>query len=217
MRPIMIGETKAATDGAGSAEWRAAADCRVPSAEGWWTWLAGVRHLDRGPGCQVARRRSSSHLLDWYWSWSSYSRVTGTSVSALIFPHSTWDQKLTENLATAKQEGKWSDYSVVGGREGWDSPVEPRQVSSAAARGRGQGQHLIAHWDARPSGEPSLPPSQQTSGHRTRAQHSHFTIISSDILLRYRRQHTTQPLNEIKLYQHIINISIPDWIVPSKL
>ena len=44
----MIGETKAATDGAGSAEWRAAADCRVPRVDelGWqecgtWTGVPG--------------------------------------------------------------------------------------------------------------------------------------------------------------------------------
>ena len=48
----MIGETKAATDGAGSAEWRAAADCRVPRVDelGWqecgtWTGARGARWL----------------------------------------------------------------------------------------------------------------------------------------------------------------------------
>ena len=45
----MIGETKAATDGAGSAEWRAAADCRGLMN------LAG-RSAAPGPGCQVARQ-----------------------------------------------------------------------------------------------------------------------------------------------------------------
>ena len=213
MRPIMIGETKAATDGAGSAEWRAAADCRVLRVDelGWqecgtWTGARGARW----PG-----RRSSSHLLAWYWSWSSYSRVPGTSVSALIFPHSTWDQKLRENLATAKQEGKWSDYSVVGGREGLRLACgAPPGVLS---RGTRQGSRPAPHCSLRRSPQRWTFPASLSTNLRTRAQHSHFTIISSDILLRYRRQHTTQPLNEIKLYQHIINISIPDWIVPSKL
>ena len=108
----MIGETKAATDGAGSAEWRAAADCRGLMN------LAG-RSAAPGPGCQVARQEellpSPGLILVII---QHYSSVPGTSVSALLFPYSTWDQKLKENLATAKQDGKWSDYSVVSGREG---------------------------------------------------------------------------------------------------
>ena len=58
----MIGETKAATDGAGSAEWSAAADCRVLRVDepGWQE----CGHLDPGPGCQVARWPGAP-LISW--------------------------------------------------------------------------------------------------------------------------------------------------------